>query len=136
MTARHAAPRTTPRAVPATKGPGRHAAGENPAPLTELVPVADAAPAVTQAPMAFLIALVALLLLAVGIGTAAATGAARMVEPAPSVAVAPWDVDTATDQPADSIEEDEPGWNCTTMGNHACGPLTGTDAGLITAPAN
>ena len=32
-----------------------------------------------------------------------------------------WD-DTSCAAPGHTIQEDEPGWNCLTMGNHSCGP--------------
>lgn len=142
---RHAAPRGTARTAPSTKGPGRHAAPGGRLPLADVAETTEAPeprPLATRAPLAALVALFALLLLAVTVGTLASNGAAALVE-APSVAVvdqvepqrlpldlaeipgnvdaapvADWSSDTATDEPAGS-----------------CGDYCGTDAGQTATPA-
>lgn len=107
---RHAAARGAERTVPTTKGPGRHAIAGPRADLAELLPVSERPALVTRAPLAALVALLALLLLAVGITTTAAGAGAQVIERPAHTAV--------TEQPAT-----------------ACGDYCGTDAGQITGPA-
>lgn len=110
MTAKHAAPRTTPRTVAPTSGPGRHAA-------------TDVEHLAARWPLALLVAVLLALAVACGIGAASAVGLDGTPSPAaPTVELhrLPLDLDTLPGNGAATADVESPA--------DSCGDYCGTDA--------